>query len=273
MVLIFGSNTGNLGDNIDSRLAQDLRVAHARAFQHKGGAQGAGGEDDELLGTDPLHRPLDTIVELRVGPEFDTRGLVAVKEHTDDLVLGEDVEVGVEAVTEARVQVVGGGVLALASVHVADVTLRGVDGFQVLDVAGLRVAELSGRLDEALLGRLCRIVAWGHEHGPRVTVCFGRALTFISLELPSELASAQLLTTNLDSGQGITYPLKIRNQILGKPPLDSPLVVVNGLSTAVGEQVDGRAAAEDTAGWHDKRAIAHGLLGDALIEKRVGVSG
>lgn len=77
--------------------------------------------------------------------------------------LGEDVEVGVEAVTEARVQVVGGGILALASAHVADVALRGIDGLQVLDVAGLRVAELGGRLDEALLGRLCRVVACGGD--------------------------------------------------------------------------------------------------------------
>lgn len=75
------------------------------------------------------------------------------------------------------------------------------------------------------------------------------------------------------SEHSMGYLLEIRNQVLGRPALDSPCVVVDRLSTTVGEQVDGGATAEDAAGRHDQRATAHGFFLNAFIEEGVGVTG
>lgn len=112
VVLVLVADVGQLLDNGDAGALEDFGIAYAGPLEDAGCGVGAGGDHHELAGVDRSEGCVGGGQELRVGQVlrvglvFDAgRSLVVVEEHLDDLLLNQDMEVGVVATLQFGVQV------------------------------------------------------------------------------------------------------------------------------------------------------------------------
>lgn len=188
--MIVMANTRQIFDNRDAGTVEDLRVTYSRALENERRAVRTCRKDDHLLSTHTA-RSLLRHHELRVGLELHVTlvldahsSLVVIKEDFDDLLLDQDVQVGVVSAAELWVQESVCSILASSiRAHVTQPALCAIVRIKVLQVLQLVVAELVSGVDEGALGALGSVGAAGDVDRPAIAVSLLVAIAVVRLEL------------------------------------------------------------------------------------------
>jgi hypothetical protein len=231
VVLVIVADAGELLDHRHACTLQDLSITHTRALQDQWRSVGTGRDDDHLLGTNStrcLFRHHELRVRLRLGVGLvlnPDSALVVVKQDLDHLLVANDMEIGVLATPQLRVDVSVGGVLSsTVGADVLHPAFRAVVGVEVLQVLEFAVAQGVGGLDEGIFGALATVRAAGDVHRTLEAMHLFLAVAVVGFELSRSAHDRNIMSwramSNGNHGTGDMYSpvLKRTTGILSPAP-------------------------------------------------------
>lgn len=183
VVLVVMAHAREVLDHRNSCAVENLLVTDARPLQDLGGGVGAGRENHKLSGPNSAHAAAG-LVEPGVGLVLDTYRTLLVEEHTDDLVLHQDVQIGVIATLELGVKISVRGILAFSiRPNVTEPALDTIVVVQVLEILQLLVTNHGCRVDKVVLRFLRPEGTTGDVDRARMSVVLGISTAMIGFEL------------------------------------------------------------------------------------------
>lgn len=148
MVLVLFTHTRQVLDNVHTNILQNFSITNSGTFKNSRGSICSCRNDDHLLRLDGAWRCISNMQELWIGHILwvglilHSDGLLALEDHPQDLLLGQDMQVGVlVGVLEFGVQVSMSCVLTSSVwTDVLVVTLDRIVVVQVLQVSDFWIA-------------------------------------------------------------------------------------------------------------------------------------
>jgi hypothetical protein len=190
MVLVIVANAWEFLDHRHTRALEDLRITNTGALQDQRSSVRTSRDDNHLPRADGTwclfcDHELRVRLRLGIGLVLDTDGaFVVIEQDFDHLLIADNVQVGILAAPQFRVDVPVSGVLSsTVGADILHPAFCAVVGIKVLQVLELAVAQGVCGLDEGIFGAFAAVGAAGDVDGAFVAVHFFIAVAMVGFKL------------------------------------------------------------------------------------------